>query len=211
MRHSIKLAEILTRLKWFKGCFDLTSLSSKKGNVSGCYPPWFSLRLTLDFQWFGSWRSTSISPSGPRRRRLLRVKPRLYNNLSAWNYDCVHGSYCLSSVNGSVVCDWNDATKTGSASHHIIIKAKSLLFKPLYHHISGSPLPNILVAHLLVSCLGVIVGTLMVIVCLSLMREAGRFKTCDLTVSGPSSRVEGTCSDFDAKEEGDWTLMEMSQ
>ena len=67
--------------------------------------------------------------------------------------------------------------------------------------VSGTPLPNILVAHLLVSCLGVIVGTLMVIVCLSLMREAGRFKTFDLPISGPSSRVEGT--GLSAMEEDD--------
>ena len=53
-------------------------------------------------------------------------------------------------------------------------------------------MPNILVAHLLVSCLGVILGTLMVLVCLNLIREAGRYKTYDLPCSGASSRVDGT-------------------
>ena len=77
-----------------------------------------------------------------------------------------------------------------------------------YRNFLGSPLPNILVAHLLVSCLGVIVGTLMVIVCLSLMREAGRFETCyDLTISGHSSRVDASSrvdgTDLDAEEENE--------
>ena len=53
-----------------------------------------------------------------------------------------------------------------------------------------------------------IVGTLMVIVCLSLMREAGRFETCyDLTISGHSSRVDASSrvdgTDFDAEEENE--------
>ena len=51
-------------------------------------------------------------------------------------------------------------------------------------------------------------GTLMVIVCLSLMREAGRFETCyDLTISGQSSRVDASSrvdgTELDAEEENE--------
>ena len=98
---------------------------------------------------------------------------------------------------------WTRAAATDTSKSTMDDRVGKLTAADAFQTFSGTPLPNILVAHLLVSCLGVIVGTLMVIVCLSLMREAGRFKTCDLTISGPSSRADGTCTDFDAKDEDD--------